>query len=1037
MRKSGLLNRFTSSDDIIRVTGDINHTFKTAQFVTSQYKCDFLIEEEKDGVWHDRAHNVVPNAREVYAHEIEYQNDANDTVDFEIDKLILNKSLRSLRINPQATQSWIDVDSRLQGEILPYLTDYGQYNDVLRHETRGREHSFRKGDMLEISATGSPPPPGIMVNGAAADYRLFLSEQDVFFINHESDEADPFTNCIASLDAATGTRFVLAAGLGNERRPTYRDPVRPQDDGLFGLPLKYELDAVTNEFTYKCTLNDWLFRVDLTSVGQATTNARTARFDFQFSANSAIRIRFDSRGHGVTENVSVNREEDVNGFHVFQIYDHTIDATVLGGGEDPGQLANCAKFGNLLFPSTSASRLLAVVDLTNNVFPIFNVAGNRQNLYLYVPKRRFSRRTEIPGKQVVETPRLIPTLAANTAVGNFQLSAEVLGWFARDAIRGRASVFPSAEIEPLFRFDKVGTISPYFLRVGGHANLRDWSYQLEGYFSTGWLNEYLTSLDPLGDGAALPEHQVYSFVAAFPYEIEKVAGPVWAANIVLASVPRNEIFWFKKADIARVTVNGVHYRYLSHTAWHRPFDVNPLRPGIVAIQNDIDGVNAGAGDDLVYAAFMRDAESTTPRAFTTQPYLSLADLQVTTLPAARTMNRPSGANPNPVRLTQNFSVGDNYYTNDPPNENYYVTYAGDGTIVQVGGFDAYHLPPAHAFQRTPADILAYAGDNGRVNIDDSRIKSFISALTAKVYLLGDISSYFENQPTPVVRNLPTTVISHTEPLLGFFGISQFNCSSIYPNLKDFPPFMQDWEYNFKRNGYVNYQSVQNPTRINRLVPTGDMVLSIESSDTFDQKDKELFDINLPWPKVEHFSSKTSFAGGVFTAPGTTNLAGLEKYPIVHCKTVRGKPDFLFIQLKHVHDTSSISTLGNNPVIKTLSMNILGQDLKCISELDEELVYQTTRKNSHPLSASEKNYHSIGAVLLNRQDCGDFVQWQLLEGVDEFQVDVTVTDFDYALQAGVNGFHTNLDIELHVYFIYQNYSITGKAHEAVYRKNEWH
>ena len=37
------------------------------------------------------------------------------------------------------------------------------------------------------------------------------------------------------------------------------------------------------------------------------------------------------------------------------------------------------------------------------------------------------------------------------------------------------------------------------------------------------------------------------------------------------------------------------------------------------------------------------------------------------------------------------------------------------------------------------------------------------------------------------------------------------------------------------------------------------------------------------------------------------------------------------------------------VIKTLKMEILGQDLKCISSLDEELIYHTTRKNSHHLS----------------------------------------------------------------------------------------
>ena len=181
---------------------------------------------------------------------------------------------------------------------------------------------------------------------------------------------------------------------------------------------------------------------------------------------------------------------------------------------------------------------------------------------------------------------------------------------------------------------------------------------------------------------------------------------------------------------------------------------------------------------------------------------------------------------------------------------------------------------------------------------------------------------------------------------------------------------------------------------------------------------QLFSINLPWPKVEEFKSRSRF----------------NDLPTVFCKTVRGKPDFVFIQLKHVQEKNGMRTTTYPPVIKTLKMEILGQDLKCISSLDEELIYHTTRKNSHHLSNVEQNYQHIGAVLLTKHDCGDFVQWQLLEGIDEFQVSVTVTGFEYAIDPP-DGFHTDLDIDLSVYFIYSDYSIAGKPHEAVYGKNQ--
>ena len=108
----------------------------------------------------------------------------------------------------------------------------------------------------------------------------------------------------------------------------------------------------------------------------------------------------------------------------------------------------------------------------------------------------------------------------------------------------------------------------------------------------------------------------------------------------------------------------------------------------------------------------------------------------------------------------------------------------------------------------------------------------------------------------------------------------------------------------------------------------------------------------------------------------------------------------------------------------MKFEILQEDVKAISALQEDELYHLTRRNSHIHASVRENYETIGGVLLTRMDCLDFIQWRGNDGVDQFQLDVSVPERDYGSNAT-----TDYDIELKVFFIYTGFSLRGKSYEA--------
>ena len=293
------------------------------------------------------------------------------------------------------------------------------------------------------------------------------------------------------------------------------------------------------------------------------------------------------------------------------------------------------------------------------------------------------------------------------------------------------------------------------------------------------------------------------------------------------------------------------------------------------------------------------------------------------------------------------------------------------------------------------------------------------ATNGRIFLLSNMSDFYQQPENPIVLSEPTALIANVkEPLLGFYGMSQFLPSSIYPILPDFPPFLQDFKYNFKQQEVRNCVVTGDADYITSLVPTGKLELTLESYNTFDQSEKELTTVELAWPGIESFESQ----------------GGPTEHPKVHCSTIRGKPDYVFIYLEHVYDKPGDNE-GRNPKIEMLKMEIFGEDLNSISELDVNALYHLTRRNSHIHADVATNYRVTGAVLLTREDCMDFGKYKGFDGVDMFQLDVTVTSWEYATldDQGSSGMESNdLDMKLKVLFIYKDYSLTGKLHDAKFQ-----
>ena len=313
--------------------------------------------------------------------------------------------------------------------------------------------------------------------------------------------------------------------------------------------------------------------------------------------------------------------------------------------------------------------------------------------------------------------------------------------------------------------------------------------------------------------------------------------------------------------------------------------------------------------------------------------------------------------------------------------------------------------------------MTAGGDNPLPGVDDL-FDDIVHSQTGIVRLHQLLPSVFEPAPEPFVRS--SFHVELEEPLFSFAGMTPFRPSSILPMIEYLPPFIQD--YNLTIFQKTNQKMLNEWDReiITQaggddlfLVcePVGNYEITVRSQDNFDQKDKSLQKANIEYPFFESF---------------------VENGASIKCITNNGLPDYIFIRLEREYSDSLIH-VEFEPVITTLKMKIYNQDVKTVSSYDQNQIYHLTRRNSNYRTNTVRNATLYGAVLLNRNDLGNFSTWDNKSRIDNFEVDFTAEYLEYHPQNSVPALLEdeliNTPIKIKVLFSYKNHSFAGNYNDC--------
>ena len=190
IRKAAQLKQFNSANGFIRVEGDVNHTFKTSQFVEGDFKVRFRkspdsMDDEKVRDWYAYrdTDQIAPHTSEFLGHIPE---DLLNETFIETKELALNHSISSLLIVPQSCSNHQECRPSVQATILPYITDAQVYKNIdiaASNEVRLPNAAF--GNHL---SNGGPDQ---VFDEPAFEYQYNLGEQRCFFLSPTAPQADP------------------------------------------------------------------------------------------------------------------------------------------------------------------------------------------------------------------------------------------------------------------------------------------------------------------------------------------------------------------------------------------------------------------------------------------------------------------------------------------------------------------------------------------------------------------------------------------------------------------------------------------------------------------------------------------------------------------------------------------------------------------------------------------------------------------------------------------------------------------------------
>ena len=326
----------------------------------------------------------------------------------------------------------------------------------------------------------------------------------------------------------------------------------------------------------------------------------------------------------------------------------------------------------------------------------------------------------------------------------------------------------------------------------------------------------------------------------------------------------------------------------------------------------------------------------------------------------------------------------------------------------------------------------------------------VRSLTGVAYIFNIPASFFD-KVSPIVRSELYGVdpassprgVTMEEPFLGFSGMSVFRPSGIFPIMERLPPFLQDTRYIIQtrknQNMLVDPAESQlhlagvSENLIAHLVPVSGYTLSVRADNGFDQTEKELQKANIPYPFIRHFVGSSVHP---VVLNGLGGVQSVVSIPPCECTTSRGAPDFMFVRLERVYKNNT-RTAPFDPVIQTLKLKIRFQDVKTISDLDATQLYQLTRRNSNFRADTRANHSKYGAVLLRRQDIGNFAEWDG-DKDDPFTVSFEANNYDVfnATEASEYSDAAKLvlyktPIRLVVTFIYKDHGFEGDYKDCAF------
>ena len=316
MKSRTRLDKFTSVNNTVRITARPDHTFKTEQYIASNFNIELRIDshiEEEDEQKDYFDEDIVPFQGERFAHFPS----ALGELTFSVRPSLQNHCLKKTYIRPQ-TSNVLDVLPREQLQLLPYITEdhkISQLSDY-SNEVDTNELSTIVADISEIRIDGAEASPDLETawlryDGTISSH-LFVSRLPLIAddAQNQNGSIEPIT-VLNHLEGGSTNKTRLhylgdAAGINH-----FEGVATAATDGLIGIPLRYSAQTAAGADRerplYECNLTQYGLSIDSREFGHAldAVNLDDQVFRFAFQAGSSIGVKFDESGFGTTYNSSL------------------------------------------------------------------------------------------------------------------------------------------------------------------------------------------------------------------------------------------------------------------------------------------------------------------------------------------------------------------------------------------------------------------------------------------------------------------------------------------------------------------------------------------------------------------------------------------------------------------------------------------------------------------------------------------------------------------------------------------------------------